>query len=200
MLASDLQNPEFSGASNPDSLLTVTFYSRPVAQPFESEKEGRPIFKDVDFVKIFIPGDQRTVIDTFAEEQHKKRFPVQWARYQNQKTGQEQFTGTPVSQWPLITQSQAEELRAVKFFTVEQVAEASDAAVKSMGMIGPSLREKAKNYLNAAKGAAEVERRDQELKKRDAEILELKEQMAKLMAAVEQPRRGRHPKVEGENG
>jgi len=193
MLASDLQNPEFSGATNPDSLLTVSFYSKPVHQPFESEKEGRPIFKDVDFVKIFTPGSSLNVIDSFAEEEHKRRFPLQWARYQNSKGSGDQIIGTPVNQWPMITPSRAEELRAMKFFTVEQIAGASDQQVQTLGMDANSLRIKAQNFLNAAAGAAASEKKDEELKKRDLEIEELKKQMAELMAAVK-PKVGRPPK------
>jgi hypothetical protein len=74
-LASDLDNPDYTGATNPDSRLAVMFYSKPIENEFQSMAQGRPIFEDRDFVKIFVPGDPTTVVDTFVREDHKARFP-----------------------------------------------------------------------------------------------------------------------------
>lgn len=190
MLASDLQNPEFTGAMNPDSLLHVVFYSKPVHQPFDSEKEGSPIFKDCDFVKIHTPGNQLNVIDRIVVDDDKKRFPLHWARYKEMRGDAETVVGTPVAEWPILTRAQAEILRAMKFFSVEQVAGASDEAISKIGMsVGFSamdLRNKARHFLTAAKGAAESERQARELAKRDAEMAEMREQIAKLTAAATQ--------------
>jgi hypothetical protein len=39
-----------------------TFYVEAVENRAESEKEGRPIFRDVEYVKILIAGDQKTEV------------------------------------------------------------------------------------------------------------------------------------------
>lgn len=197
-LASDMDNPEFVGAANPDALLHVRFYTRTVHQPFESEKQGRPIFKEVVFVKIHTPGNQLNVIDVPADDSHKTRFRQQWDAFSRGKMGDEQITGTPLAQWPQITASQAEELRALKFFTVEQIAGASDERINQIGMcagMSPyAFRDKAKRFLDFAKGVAEVNSQSEELKKRDAEIAELRAQMQELMANQKRGP-GRPPKV-----
>ena len=54
-----------------------------------------------DFIIIEVPGDNLTVIDTFAVDEHKKRFPVQWARYQNEKTDGD-VEGTLLHDWPIL--------------------------------------------------------------------------------------------------
>jgi len=187
MLASDLQNPEFSGASNPDSLLHVVFYSKPVYQEFASKEAGSPIFKDMDFVRIHTPGNQLNVIDRIAVDDDKKRFPLHWARYKEIRGDGESIVGTPVSEWPLLSRAQAEILRGMKFFSVEQIAGASDEAMSRIGMnVGFSaadLQNKAKAFLRIAKDSAAAEKQDAELKKRDTEIAEMKEQIARLTAA-----------------
>lgn len=186
-LASDADNTEFVGAHNPDDLLHVTFYSKSVHQPFQSEKEGRPIFKDVDFVTIHTPGNQLNIIKVPVDESHKFRFPKQWARYEAGKKGDEQTIGTPLSQWPILTPAQCDELRAMKFFTVDQIAGASDEQIQRIGMAGGmsplAFRDRAKRFLTVAHDNAEVERYNAELKKRDDEIAEMKRQLETLTQA-----------------
>lgn len=165
-----------------DENLYVEFYSRAVKQEFASQEAGRPIFADVTYVKIFTPSDQLTQIDTIAREDHKARFPRQWAHYMNKMNGQEQIVGTPVSAWTLLTPANAEELRALKFYTVELIANANDAQLQKLGMVagmsGHSLRDKAKAFLNIATDSAEEA-------KREAELAALKEENARIKAETD---------------
>ena len=66
-----------------------------------------------------------------------------------------------------MSKSQAEELRAMKFHTVESIAGASDQQLQRMGMaagMSPyAFRDKAKAFLNLATTAAETDKREQEL-------------------------------------
>ena len=182
-----------------DAKLAVTFYKRSMEQKDESIAAGRPIFKEFDFVRICVPGDALTEIDTYANNSHKMRFPRQWAHYQNQIAGQEMIIGTPIEQWPLITRSQAEELKGIKFRTVEDVANCSDQQLQRIGMIAGmsphSFREKAKSFLNLASDSAETAQREEELQalraendkikaETDAKLAAMQEQMSALLAAV----------------
>ena len=81
-----------------DARLAVTFYKKEMKQDDESMAAGRPIFKEFDFVRICVPGDALTEIDTYANESHKQRFPRQWAHYQNQVGDHQDVVGTPLSQ------------------------------------------------------------------------------------------------------
>lgn len=179
----------------------VRFYQKEVPHPFNSEKEGRPIFYMADFVRIEIPGNQYSIIDTFVNEGHKNMYPVQWARYQNEKRelGEDAIEGTLLSDWPILTSAQARELKHYKFYTVEQIANASDAQlapiVMIVGMGANAVKEKARSYLARAKDSAIVQTQNEELRKRDQEIEALKEQMAILMAAQSEKKKpGRKPK------
>lgn len=171
-----------SDTPNADASLHVIFYSKPVQNDFETKAQGRPIFSDMDWVKIIVPGDKNNIIDTYAREDHKVRFPVQWARYQNQKQGNVE-TGTPLTAWPLISAAKAEELRALNFKTVESIALASDGQLQTLGMVAGmapyEFRSRAQRYLQAAK--------DESFSNEQAEKAnQLAEENAKLKAAIDQ--------------
>jgi hypothetical protein len=196
-----------SDENNADSRLQVRFYKRPVQQEQESLEAGRPIFKEFDFVHICVAGDTLTEIDTYALPSHKTRFPIQWANYMNRVGANEpDIVGTPVSEWPIVSKSQAEELRALKFHTVEAIAHASDQQLQRMGMaagMSPyAFRDKAKAFLNLATNAAETDKRESEINalkeelakkeletakmkaETDAKLAQMQDQMAAILAAV----------------
>ena len=197
MLASDLANKEFLGATNPDSKLAVKFYSKPVQNNFETQKQGKPVFQDVDMIRIEVPGDKNSIADTFARPHHIERFPIQWARYKNAQ-GDLQETGTPLSHWQLITGAQAEELKAQKFRTVEAIAGASDAQLQSIGMVAGmaphAFRARAQAWLAAAKDSAIVQvqadallKKEQELGEMKAAMQKMQEQLDKITATTAEP-------------
>lgn len=198
-----------SDISNPDSRLTVKFYKRPVKLEDESIAQGRPIFQEFDFIKILVPGDALTEIDTYVTEGHKSRFPIQWANYMNRQGSEISFNGTPLSEWPQISVSQAEELKGIKFHTVEAIAHASDQQLQKIGMIAGmsphNFRERAKTFLNLAKESADVSKRDEELaqlreenakikSETEAKLNQMQEQMAALLSAVGE-KKPRKPRV-----
>jgi hypothetical protein len=180
-----------SDSNNPDSRLNVKFYQRAVENEFKSALEGRPIMEMRDFIIIEVPGDNLTVIDTFAVDENKKRFPVQWARYQNEKTDGD-VEGTLLHDWPILNAAIAAELKHFKFYTVEQIALASDAQLNTLGMVAGmsplGLRDKAKAFLSSAKGSALVQQQADELRKRDEELSAIKAQLAELTNTMNQPK------------
>ena len=207
-----------SDENGADSRLQVRFYKRPVHQEQESLAAGRPIYKEFDFVHICVAGDTLTEIDTYALASHKARFPIQWANYQNRLGADDQeVVGTPVSEWPIVSKSQAEELRAMKFHTVESIAGASDQQLQRMGMaagMSPyAFRDKAKAFLNLATNAAETDKRESEINalkeelakkeqetakikaETDAKLAQMQDQMAAILAAVGE-KKTRKPKTE----
>jgi Skp family chaperone for outer membrane proteins len=173
-----------------DSRLQVRFYKKPVQQDQESMDAGRPIYKEFDFVHICVAGDTLTEIDTYALQSHKQRFPMQWANYMNRVgANDEEVVGTPVAEWPLVSKSQAEELRAMKFHTVESIASASDQQLQRMGMaagMSPyAFRDKAKAFLNLATTSAETDRREQEINALKEELAKKELETAKMRAETE---------------
>jgi hypothetical protein len=155
-----------------------------------------------------VPGDNTTVIDTFARDDHKARFPLHWAHYQNKHTGGQQ-SGTPLSSWSLLSPSQVEELRAIKFFTVESIATASDAQLQRIGMIAgmgvSAFRERAQRYLKAAEDDSFVNQQADALKKQQEENEAMRGEMAQMremmqqLAANQKAKPGPKPKTADES-
>lgn len=189
MLASDDNNPQFAGAHNPDSRLSVRFYAKPVQNEFLSKKEARPIFQDVDYVEINIPGDQLNVLNAPVRQDHKERFPLQWARYQNAKGAEVPEIGTPLSQWQLLTPAMAAELRHFKFTTVEHVANASDLQLQSIGMVAGmspfEFRERARTFLKVASAESASSAESEKLKVLEEENARIKAEAEKNAMALQ---------------
>jgi hypothetical protein len=186
-----------------DSRLAVTFYKRSMKQDDASMEAGRPIFKEFDFIRICVPGDSLTEIDTYANESHKQRFPRQWAHYQNQVGTQEAIIGTPIEEWTIVSRSQADELKGIKFHTVESIANASDLHLQRIGMIAGmnpyNFRDKAKAFLSLADQVGESNQREEELSKlrqenaaikmeSDAKLAKQQAQIDALMAMMAKPK------------
>lgn len=156
-LESDATNRNFSGAHNPDDALWVQFAQRPVQNNYRTQVEGRPIFEDQLWIEIRMPGGLN-IIERPAMEADKRRFLRAWQFYEQTHGKDGAMVGTPLSQWPLLRPAQIEELRALRFYSVEQVANASDEALQRMGMLAgmapSSFRERARSYLLAATDSA----------------------------------------------
>ena len=214
MIASDLNNPEFANPTDPDARLHVVFYMKPVKNEFRSQNENRPIFEDAVFVRIHIPGDQLSVIDGPAREDHKLRFPRHWALFESTQGKDGQEVGTPLNQWPLLSPAVVESLMAMKFRTVEQVAGASDQNIQRIGMLAGmsphALRDKAQRYLLVARDTSVVDLARDELDKIKAEqaeleakhaaaIADMQRKLDAVLSLAERPKkRGRPPKVKPE--
>jgi len=140
----------FANPGAGDEKLYVQFYDHYLLDSSASALEGRKIFKDTTFVKIFSPGDKNNIIDRPATEEDKQRFAQRYAKF---KANEEQRSeGTPLAEWPIISRSMAEELKYMGFDTVEQIAGASDTSVSKYGML-TNLRSRAAAYIEVAKGS-----------------------------------------------
>ncbi len=173
---------------NSPANLFVEFYEDALEIPFKSEQEGRPVYEQRVFVRIMVPGDATSIIETPATEQHKQEYRRQFERFL--KGMKDVIDGTPLSMWPVVNKSQVKECEFFEIRSVEQLAELSDSTCKRMGMGYMELRSKAKAWLLAAKDSALVTRQAAENDRLQGEIEALKEQIAQMA----QPKRGRPAK------
>lgn len=164
-----------------DDKLFVQFYVKAVMNNFKSAEAGRPIFDEKDFVRIIVPGDRNTVVDTVVSPEYAHRFRSRYEAFKrNQATP---VTGTPLAIWPHISVGMRAELAAAHVTTVEQLAELPDnLAQRFMGI--NSLRQKAQTFLQAANDGAAASKLQLALEQRDNEIEVLKRQMAELQTAL----------------
>lgn len=189
LMATDANNANFAGAFNPDDALTVVFYRNAVQNEYESTVQARPIYEDVDYVRIITPGDQFTIIDQPVNEVHKARFPRQWNQFLQSGQSGETMNGTPLSEWTQMSPAQVRMLNGLNFFTVENIAHASDQQINNIGMAGGMsgyvLRDLARAYLTRAKEHAQDGRMVAELQKRDDIIAEMAAKLQAMQEAIE---------------
>lgn len=153
-----------------DQRLLVRFYLHPHLQREETAQEGRPIYKDREYVEILQPGNKDSIVQRPATVQDKQRFQVQYQAFKNNE--QEVLKGTPLEQWGGLTRSQVEELRFFNVRTVEQLADMTDG--NAQGFMGINqLRQRAQEFLGR-----------QSTEKRDEEMEALRQQNAQMQAAI----------------
>lgn len=175
--------PDFDASADKHDNARPRFYIKSVKNNFRTETEGRPVFEDKEFVEILVPGDRKTVVDTLVKEEHKRRWPREYAAF---KAGQEiPIEGTPLEEWPQITRSQVEELKFAHIRTIEQLAGLPDDALnRSVSMGGFALREKAQRHLEALKGSSQTEALAAESARKDEIIADQKRQYEALLQRV----------------
>jgi hypothetical protein len=175
--------------------LHVEFYIDALQNGFKTEEAGRPIFEDREFVRILIPGDNKTIIERHASDEDKQRFALEYARFKNGMKELDQMGGTPLSQWPAISRSMLKEFAYFNIHTVEQLAGLSDIGKQSFGMGASEWSAKAKAYLETAGNSAAVEKyaAENETLRRDMDLL--RQQIAEISARTEKRGPGRPPKA-----
>jgi hypothetical protein len=176
-----------------DDTLAVVFNYEPAKQQAESELAGRPIFKEVPYISIKVPGSKS---ETFRPVRavDKTRFPRHWAAFMARES--QEAIGTPLSEWPQVTRSIVKEMTYLGITTVEQLANVSDS--NSQNIMGiHALKKKATDFLARAEKEAAGVLLESKLAERD-------EQIAALLARVEameagetaKPKRKRRSKAE----
>lgn len=150
-----------------DKNLRVHFSYFPEPDQEASAKEGRPIFREVPYITIMVPGE-RDVVHRAAWQKDFDRFPMQWAAFLNKKD-QDKASGTPLQLLTWMTASQVKELEYFNCYTVEQLANLNDSAAQRFMAI-QGLKQRAKDYLAASKEQAPLLTIRAEIEKKDAEL------------------------------
>lgn len=164
--------------SDADKKLLVVFFTEPVQNASRTLDEGRPIFDDVDMIRIMYPGQRDTTVG-IAHAGYQQRFPRQWAQYKARQT--QTISGTPLSAVTWLTRGQVAELNHVNIHSVEQLAGMPDS-VAAKFMNHHQLKQQAQAFLDAAAGSAPLLKMQAELGRRDEQIAELQAQMATMLA------------------
>lgn len=158
----------------PTGAAHVRFYIRPVVDSEATQAAGRTIHKDATYVEISTPGDKTSVVDRALREDDKRRFPKEWMAFEANRS-QEGASGTLLSAWGAISPAIVEDYRVLKVKTVEQLAALSDANVASLGMLGRTHRQMARDFIEASKSNAPLLRMQEELKQERAQRASLEQ-------------------------
>lgn len=166
-----------------DSGCHVEFSIEAIEDEEASVREGRPIYKDVEFITIRYAGDRNTVnkrpVKKYADAHGPEdavRFPRQYQAFKNKQATVTE--GTPITEWAMVSKSLAMELKGLNIHTVEMLAAVSDANLSWHG--ARTMRDKAKAWLEQAKSGAGVSKLQAENEQLRADVEALKAQIAAL--------------------
>jgi hypothetical protein len=176
-------DPRTRAAAEADAKLFVEFYMHYQKDDGASEKAGRPIFIDLEFIRITTPGDRNNILERPLTEIDRRRFAQRYAAWK--ATGEATSdVGTKLDEWPLITRSQVEELRYFQIRTVEHLAGVGDQVLQRIpGLVG--LRDRASAWLAATKDTQMAEKMAKELQLRDEANARLQAQVEQLVQQVQ---------------
>lgn len=192
MQTADFNYHDFSntGQREADKALLVKFFIKPKQNQAESLKEGRPVFKDTEYIDIKVAGNRSGGACRPATPADIQRFPEHYAAFK-QRTDHDTETGTPLTEWPIISRSFAEELAFFHVKTVEQLGTMADTQIsKFMG--GYDLRAKAKKWLEQVAKDKPMWEMDGRMKKMEEENESLKTSLAALISEMENPEKSEH--------
>lgn len=187
METADFNYNDFSsqGTREADKALLVKFFIKAKQNQSQTLKEGRPVFKDTEYIDIKVAGNRSGGACRPATSADKQRFPEHYAAFK-QRTDQDEATGTPLMEWPVITRSFAEELAFYHVKTVEQLATMADTQIsKFMG--GYDLRAKAKKWVERVEKDKPMWEMDNRMKKMEEENEQLKTSLSALISEMENP-------------
>lgn len=168
-----------------DASMLCIFYKRAVHNAIKSARDGRPIYDDIDFVKIQHPGERLNIVEREANDSDKRRWPAQWNAY---AVGKDQVAeGTPLGLLFPRHPSQIAMLQALGIMTVEHLANASATAIEAIGMHGQDYVNYAQKYIKGAQGGAAFHQMQMEVETAKMQNVRLQKQvedMANQMQAL----------------
>jgi hypothetical protein len=132
----------------PAQELRPDFFMDTVKDEVASREAGRAIHREVERVRIIIPGAVASIVVKNVDNSHRERWPKEYDAF---RAGREQpLSGMALKEWPVLNRAMVEELHHLQIRTVEELANLSDIQVQHIGMGGQMLRARAKAYLDDA--------------------------------------------------
>ena len=186
MAVQQLRQGSYVRGEGDDSTSVIPrFHMASVQDHIASETAGRPIFREEERVEIILPGNPHTRPVHRVTDEHRQRWPEKYEAFRKGVDMAED--GTPLEEWPRLKRSQVNELKALGFTTVEQVADMNDLAMQRLSLGGRMVRDLAKAYLDESARHALTERLAADNERKDAEIAQLNrkvEEMSTLLQSV----------------
>lgn len=162
-----------------DASLYVEFYRGSMIDGPASREAGTPIYKPVDMVRVIQPGE-RDVAEHLATPEYQRRWPMQWAAYQQDR--KQMADGTPLDVLFPAQPETVATLKAAHIHTIQQLAGISDTAIGNLPM-GRALVDTAKQYLAKASGGADFQKLKARNEELEADLRSLKARLEAVEAA-----------------
>lgn len=174
--------------------LHVEFFLDAIENKRKSIDAGRPIFEDVEMVRVKIAGDPKNTFIAPAHQEcgrdretgeritYKDRFPEHYRFFADNKGSA--IVGTPLSEVPWLTASKVQELKALNILTVEALAQLDGTLLQRIGIGARELKNQATAWLDKAAGAATEAHFAAELSARDEVIEQLRRDIEAMKGGV----------------
>jgi hypothetical protein len=169
--------------SGPDEAakgMIIRFEFQGLVDEAKSAEEGRPVYRDVEFIEIRSPNDPLSVVHREVTKEDRATYPQLYRAWK--EGAADALTGTPLKEWAPIAASQAALLAFKGIRTVEQFVEVSDDGCHQLGHGYLTLRNAAIAWMKKAQDASSATKMAAELQARDSEIRALKNQIADIAA------------------
>ena len=191
----------------------VDFYNGAQHNDAKSQKAGRPVYDDVEMIRIRWAGNTKSELHAPASDrcdrpirnkEDNSRYYVAWkdhpdfkAAYEAFKSGQSSaLNGTPISELPFLSEARRLELKAINILTAEALANVDPNSKLGSGL--KDLRQDARNYLERAAGAAVDAKHEAEKAALQQRLDDMEARLAALSGGSAAPAAKAKPKRAGE--
>lgn len=180
------------------SHLHVEFYSEAVHNIRKSAEEGRPVYDDVEMVRIRVAGDKLTTYvarandpSSVREAETGRALPYKELHagpYEAFQRGQTYVgTGTPLSEVPFLTKAKVRELQLANVHTAEAFASLDGSNLQKLGMGARELRDQVRGWVEKISKNADVAKLAGENDALKAQMEQMQAQIAMLMNGGKPP-------------
>jgi hypothetical protein len=187
MQNADFNVEDFESREAADKSVYVKFYVKPVQDHAESDKEGRPIYHDKEYVEIRTPGNQTNIVQRPVTDMDRQRFRAAYHKFKEGDT--EQLVGTPLTEVPWITRSQVEELSYIRIRTLEHLSTVGDDVCNRMPGLY-KLKQRAQVAVEKAEKSApflQMQAENEELRTSLESLRQTVEEQARVIASLKVP-------------
>ena len=160
--------------------LPAYFYFQTDEIPAKRLENGQPVYEEVTYIAITIPGLKESVVMRPARDSDKAEYPVEYAKFKQGADQDGQISGTPLAMWAPMPKSTCLELKFFGIRSVEDLANAADGAIANYRG-GREWQRTARAWLESANDSKHVVKMAAELQARDrqiAELMRMQEQMS----------------------
>jgi hypothetical protein len=184
MQQADFDHTLFEDGNNSgDAALLVKFFTKTVPDKEATAAQSRAIFKELEYVDIRVAGSRTSNVCRPARPNDISRFPKHYEAFKQRKEAP--IEGTPLTEWAVISRSQAEELSFLNVKTVEQLAAMSDNHA-SQRMGGYDLKAKATKWLEVARAGNSPIQLAEKLEVAENRAIEAESKLNALESTVQQ--------------
>lgn len=175
-----------------DSRLFVEFTSRAVPDPIASTEAGRPVSRQMDYIRIRQPGERDEIMRP-AHDGDRRRFRRHWDAFQDGRQALPE--GTPLALLFPNNPEIIENLKHDKIFVVEQLAALSDTQIQNIGMGARAWQQKAAEFLMLSDNGKGFHVLQKQINQLTAQGTADKERIAALESALTEATEKKKPKA-----